>query len=154
MHNDGMHHRRKHHHEMEVNIMGTIVLGYVAKPQGEAALAWAITEAKLRDLKIVAVNSHKGGQSYDADTAREQDELTEDLRTRLAASGVEFDVHQFVRGNEPVEDVVEIAERHNAELIVIGLRRRTAVGKFVLGSNAQRILMDAPCPVVAVKADA
>ena len=46
---------------------------------------------------------------------------------------------------------VEEAERVGASLIVIGLRRRTPVGKLILGSNAQRILLDASCPVLAVK---
>lgn len=48
--------------------------------------------------------------------------------------------------------LVDIAEETNAELIVIGLRRRTPVGKLILGSQAQRVLLDANCPVLAVKA--
>ncbi len=57
-----------------------------------------------------------------------------------------------MRGFEPAEDLISIAEASGAELIVIGLRRRTPVGKLILGSNAQRILLDAHCPVLAVKA--
>ena len=45
----------------------------------------------------------------------------------------------------------EVADETDADLIVIGLRRRTPVGKLILGSNAQRILLDAPCAVLAVK---
>ena len=60
-------------------------------------------------------------------------------------------MRQLVRGFEPAEDLISIAEDSDAELIVIGLRRRTPVGKLILGSNAQRILLDAPCPVLAVK---
>ncbi|MFC0457684.1 universal stress protein [Arthrobacter liuii] len=41
----------------------------------------------------------------------------------------------------------------DASLIVIGLRHRTQVGKFILGSHAQQILMRADRPVLAVKAD-
>ena len=75
------------------------------------------------------------------------------VRAVLDAAGVEYDIRQLVRGFEPAEDLISIAEANSAELIVIGLRRRSPVGKLILGSNAQRILLDAHCPVLAVKAD-
>ena len=45
--------------------MGNVVVGYVPKPEGEAALTSAIAEAKLRGAKVVVVNSHRGGQDFD-----------------------------------------------------------------------------------------
>ena len=133
--------------------MGTVVVGYVPKPEGEAALTKAIEEAKLRGIKLVVVNSHRGGQDFDADAARRAESEMESVKAKLDAAGIEHDLRQLVRGFEPAEDLISIAEANNAELIVIGLRRRSPVGKLILGSNAQRILLDAHCPVLAVKAD-
>ena len=133
--------------------MGTVVVGYVPKPEGEAALARAIDEARLRGSKLVVVNSHRGGQDYDSTTAQEAEARIAAVTSRLDESGVEYEVRQLVRGMEPAEDLVQLAEASGAELIVIGLRRRTPVGKLILGSNAQRVLLDAGCPVLAVKAD-
>lgn len=131
--------------------MGAVVVGYVPKPEGEAAVDQGIAEAKLRGSELIVVNSHRGGREYDADTsARTADDMSA-LEAKLAASGLTYDVRQLVRGFEPAEDLIGIAEEAAADLIVIGLRRRTPVGKLILGSNAQRILLDAPCPVLAVK---
>ena len=132
--------------------MGTVVVGYVPKAEGEAALDKAIDEAKLRGTKLVVVNSHRGGHEFDAEAAREAERELDAVRTRLDASGVSYDLRQLVRGFEPAEDLISIAEANDAELIVIGLRRRSPVGKLILGSNAQRILLDAHCAVLAVKA--
>ncbi|MFC6285687.1 universal stress protein [Nocardioides sp. GCM10027113] len=132
--------------------MGTVVVGYVPKPEGDAALGRAIDEAKLRGAKVVVVNSHRGGQEFDGETARQAESDMADVRGRLEEAGVSFDLRQLVRGFEPAEDLISIAEANDAELIVIGLRRRSPVGKLILGSNAQRILLDAKCPVLAVKA--
>ncbi len=134
--------------------MGSVVVGYVPKPEGEAALVRAIDEAKLRGTKLVVVNSHRGGQEFDGDAARQAEADMEAVRARLDEAGVPYDVRQLVRGFEPAEDLISIAEASSAELIVIGLRRRSPVGKLILGSNAQRILLDAHCPVLAVKAGA
>jgi nucleotide-binding universal stress UspA family protein len=132
--------------------MGTVVVGYVPKPEGEAALSKAIDEARLRGTKLVVVNSHRGGQEFDGGAAIQAEKDMDAVRARLDEAGVPYDLRQLVRGFEPAEDLISIAEANSAELIVIGLRRRSPVGKLILGSNAQRILLDAHCPVLAVKA--
>ncbi|MCF6377584.1 universal stress protein [Nocardioides KLBMP 9356] len=132
--------------------MGTVVVGYVPKPEGEAALDAGISEAKLRGSKLVVVNSHRGGHEFDPDKASAAEDDMAGIKTRLDEAGVEHDIRQLVRGFEPAEDLISIAEANSAELLVIGLRRRSPVGKLILGSNAQRVLLDAPCPVLAVKA--
>jgi len=132
--------------------MATIVVGYVPKPEGEAALQKGIAEARLRDARLVVVNSHRGGQEFDGPAASRAESDLEAVRATLDESGVPYDIRQLVRGFEPAEDLISIADANKAELIVIGLRRRTPVGKLILGSNAQRILLDAHCPVMAVKA--
>lgn len=132
--------------------MPTIVVGYVAKPEGDAALDRAVQEARLRDAKLVVVNSQRGGKTADYGELALTDEQVSGVRARLELAGVEFEVRGLVLGNDPAEDVVGVAEDLDAELIIIGLRRRTPVGKLIMGSNAQRILLDASCPVLAVKA--
>ena len=134
--------------------MGTVVVGYVPKPEGEAALTSGIAEAKLRSARIVVVNSHRGGSEFDAEASVKAESDMERIKGLLADAGLDHEVRQLVRGFEPAEDLIGIAEDADAELIVIGLRRRSPVGKLILGSNAQRILLDAKCPVLAVKADA
>ena len=59
---------------------------------------------------------------------------------------------QPVRGNDAAAEVLEAAEENNAEMIVIGLRRRTPVGKLIMGACRSSILLEADCPVLAVKA--
>lgn len=131
--------------------MGAVVVGYVAKPEGEAAVEQGIAEARLRNATLIVVNSHRGGREFDDETSAQSEQDLSALEAQLAASGLQYELRQLVRGLEPAEDLIGIAESSDAELIVIGLRRRTPVGKLILGSNAQRILLDAHCPVLAVK---
>lgn len=132
--------------------MPTVVLGYVAKPEGEAALAAAIAESKLRNADLVVVNAHRGRHEDPSSHAAIEAELSE-VRERVEAAGVPVDVRHPDTGFDAAEDLLTIVEEVGADLVVIGLRRRTPVGKLVLGSNAQRILLDAHCPVLAVKSD-
>lgn len=130
----------------------SVIVGYIPTREGRAALGAARAEALLRKSKLIVVNSHRGGRDYDAAEAqRFEDELTQ-VQHELDDAGVEHEVRALVRGNEPAEDLIEVAEESDGELIVIGLRRRTPIGKLILGSNAQRILLEARCPVLAVKA--
>jgi nucleotide-binding universal stress UspA family protein len=133
--------------------MGTIVVGYVPKPEGHAALRRAAEEAKLRDAQLLVVNSHRGGRDFDREEAVGSEEELKKIRKELDEAGVRHEIRQLVRGMDPADDLLNVAKEVNAEFIVIGLRRRSPVGKLILGSNAQRVLLDAPCPVLAVKAD-
>ena len=130
-----------------------IVVGYVPTKEGRAALRRAADESLLRKSKLIVINSQRGGREFDGDEATRVESELSRIQGELDEVGLEHEVRQLVRGNEPAEDLIAVAEEENAEFIVIGLRRRTPVGKLILGSNAQRILLDASCPVLAVKAD-
>jgi nucleotide-binding universal stress UspA family protein len=137
----------------EYRAMTTIVVGYVPKAEGRAALRRAAEEARLRGAHLVVINSARGGRDFDADEAIRSDAELDAVRSQLAEVGVDAEVRQLVRGLDAAEDLIAVAKETSADFIVIGLRRRTPVGKLILGSNAQRILLDAPCPVLAVKSD-
>lgn len=132
-----------------------IVVGYAATDEGRAALERATAEAVERGSRLLVVNSarssHLSRAGRPADTAAAGEDLRE-LHERLTGAGVDHEVRAVSESPDPAEDILTAAQESGAELIVIGLRRRTPVGKLVLGSNAQRILLDAPCPVLAVKA--
>ena len=131
----------------------TIVVGYVPRAEGRAALRRAAEEARLRSAKLIVINSNRGGGHLDEDDAVEHERELAQVRAELDAEGIEHEVRQLVRGLDPAEDLIAVATETQADFIVIGLRRRTPVGKLILGSNAQRILLEAPCPVLAVKAE-
>jgi nucleotide-binding universal stress UspA family protein len=133
--------------------MSTIIVGYVPKPEGRAAIHRAAAEAKLRNCTMVVVNSAKDGREFDTTEAVRLEEAMAAIREELEAAGVGFELRQLVRGMDVAEDLIAVAEETGAEMIVIGRRRRSPVGKLILGSNAQTILLDAPCPVLAVKAE-
>jgi nucleotide-binding universal stress UspA family protein len=131
-----------------------VVVGYVPTPEGRAALRQAAQECKLRKARLIVISSDRGGKDLDAAEAVAYEQQLDTTRAELDSLGIAHEVRQLVRGAEPAEDLISVAEEVSAEFIVIGLRRRSPVGKLILGSNAQRILLDAPCPVLAVKAEA
>jgi nucleotide-binding universal stress UspA family protein len=132
--------------------VASIVVGYVPKAEGRAALRRAAEEARLRSARLVVVNSHRGGREFDTEDALQTEAQLEEVKSELRSAGVEHEVRQLVRGMDPADDLINVATEVDADFIVIGLRRRSPVGKLILGSNAQRVLLDAPCPVLAVKA--
>ena len=128
----------------------TIVVGFVPTPEGDAALAAAISEARLREEPLHVVNTSRGDALVDNRFASE--EALAAVRTRLDESGVVYEIDQQVSRQDASDELVDTADRVKASLIVIGLRRRSPTGKLITGSQAQRILLDANCPVLAVKA--
>ena len=127
----------------------TVVVGYTPTPPGRAALVAAIGQARKESELLVVVNSGRGESLDDPTYARPED--LEWARTTAEEAGVEITVRQEMRGRDAADELLDVLEEVDASLCVIGIRKRTAVGKMLLGSNANRVLMNAPCPVLTVR---
>lgn len=128
----------------------TVLVGSLPTREGRAALRAAVDECLARSLDLVVVAAHTTG-----DVAAEEqsawDAAADDAQRRLAEAGRGCIITR-ADGDEVGQALLDTSELDGADLIVIGLRRRTPVGKLLLGSNAQRVLLEATCPVLAVKA--
>lgn len=129
----------------------TIVVGYAPTDTGELALDRAIEEAKIRDARLVVVLSMWGGRRTGLEEVEQARQAFAAAEDRLKAEGVTFDLRELVRGKSPAQDLAHLAEEEKAALLVIGYRHRTKSGKYFLGSDAQDILLAAPCPVLLVR---
>lgn len=117
----------------------TIVVAHADTAPGHAAVEAAVSAAEPGE-PVVLVPAVRGEPLPDAIALVER---WPGLRGRV----------EVERGDlgDPSDAVVQVAQRRAARLVVVGLRHRSPVGKMVFGSTAQRILLDATCPVLAVK---
>lgn len=127
-----------------------IVIGYTADQFGQAALDHGIAEARLRDTGVLLINSTAGDAYTDATFASA--EQVRELRARLGTANVPFEVAQPV-GVDAAAELLTAMDSPDAELLVIGIKHRNPVGKLLLGSVSQRVLLECPKPVLAVKPD-
>ncbi len=127
----------------------TVVVGYTATAEGAAALDRAIAEAERAGEAIAVVNSaeqpRRGEQPISGEMALDA------LEERLRATGLDHTVRQLTADDDPAAAILDVAAEVRATMVVIGIRRRSPIGKLILGSTAQRVLLEADCPVVAVK---
>lgn len=127
----------------------SIVLGFVPNERGEAAFAKALSLASQLNQDLVIINSSRRQSLADPKLASDPD--LDALVARAAQSGVTARIKRDAH-EDGADAVIEASTAQDTEMIVIGIRKRSQVGKLLLGSDAQRILLEASCPVLAVKA--
>lgn len=127
----------------------TVLVGFVPTALGEAALAASVAEARRRHERLLVVNMSRDDVLVDA--RRAGGKQLDRVRRDLDELDLEFEVRQIDQGGDAAQVLLDVADREEVSVIVIGLRHRTPVGKLLLGSAAQQILLDANCPVLAVK---
>ncbi|QJW37961.1 universal stress protein [Cellulosimicrobium protaetiae] len=127
----------------------TVVLAFAPGDLGTAATRAAGRAALLLGTDVVVVNTTRGDRLVDPRWA-DHDQLVE-VGTLLEGAGIEYTVRHLQSSALPAEVVLGVAAEVAADLVVVGVRHRTPVGKLVLGSTAQQILLGARCPVLAVK---
>ena len=132
----------------------SIVVGFLPTPEGRAALETARREAAAQSTTLVIVNvgsPQHGLHHHEQEEANQA--AVENLEKELRAAGTDFALIHPVGDYDPAEEILKAAEDPQVQLIVLGLRRRTPVGKMLMGSTAQRVLLQSDCPVLAVKAN-
>lgn len=127
----------------------TIVLAWAPGPLGQAVLDAGASEALARKARVVLVNAVSGDALVAPAYATDDD--VQLARQQLETQGIECQVVHKVTGRDVSDSVLDVIDDEHAALLVVGLRRRSPVGKLIMGSVAQRLLLDAPCPVLAVK---
>jgi nucleotide-binding universal stress UspA family protein len=125
-----------------------VVVGHVPTPRGRAALEHGVAEAYRRGARLVVVNSSRGDALVDEEYL--QGDPLRRLEDELTVSGVPFELRRPI-GRDVAEELADTVSETGADLLVIGLRRRSAVGKLLMGSAAQRILLTVECPILTVK---
>jgi nucleotide-binding universal stress UspA family protein len=132
--------------------MSGVVVGYVAQPEGRAALQKAAEEAKRRNVPLLVVSSGQTTKSVVQRSLGFEQQLG-GVHAELQNRAIAGQVRQLPPEADFAEELLTTANDAHADLIVIGLRRRSPIGKLLLGRNAQRVLLDARCPVLTVKAE-
>jgi nucleotide-binding universal stress UspA family protein len=128
-----------------------ILVAYDATKEAKEALRVAIRHAKVFKARIILAYSMVGGPEI---PRKEFEHAEKELQTQeilLKEEGLACETLLSVRGLETGEDIVKIAEEKQAEEIVIGIQRKSKVGKLLFGSTAQYIILNAPCPVVTIR---
>lgn len=125
----------------------TILVAYVPGATSEAALEFAVQEAGRRSARLLVLASEKGPGHRRGQDVADKRPLTE----RLQETGVPFELRTVPERDDPADDILDALEQSGAELVVLGIRRRTPIGKILLGSTSQRVAMESPVPVVLVK---
>lgn len=122
----------------------TVLVAYNPSPHGEAALTTALTEAARRRLPLHVVNLAPPDDAAAGDA----------LAARLSAAPEGVEVQPVTRrdaGTEPADAILDAADATGAALVVVGSRKRSSAGTFLMGTTTQRVLLDSPAPVLVVK---
>jgi nucleotide-binding universal stress UspA family protein len=128
-----------------------IIVGYDMTDPAEKAFNTAFEYAKGMQAKLILVASLVGGTKENVEEINAFEKGLRIAHQKATQSGIGCEKHLLMRGNAPGEDLVLYARENKADLIVIGVKKRSKVGKLMFGSTAQYVILESDCPVLAVK---
>ena len=128
-----------------------ILVGYDGTNSAKEALNIARQHARAFEASVDIVTSMAKGTENEREEMDQAERGLEWAQTLFQEQGVSCRTHLLIRGHTPGEDLVEFAKEHQVDEIIVGIKRRSKVGKLLLGSTAQFVILGAHCPVVTVK---
>ncbi len=128
-----------------------IIVAYDNSSAAKLALDKAKQHAAAFTARILVATSLEGGAGESKDEVRKAESNLEKVKSEFDAQGIDCETHLLIRGLTAGEDIVLFAREQDAEELIIGIKKRSKVGKLMFGSTAQYVILNAPCPVLAVK---
>ncbi len=129
-----------------------ILVAYVGGLEVDnAVLELAKKHAKAFNASLYVASSMERVSERERKDLDKVEKQLEYVKETLKKDGIECETHVLVRGLTPGEDIVEFAVDKKVDEIIIGIEKKSKVGKLLFGSNAQYIILESPCPVVSVK---
>jgi len=135
---------------MEESVM-KILVGYDGTNSAKEALNLAKSHAKAFGATVEVVTSMQTGTESERKDIEQAERGLAYAKSLFEDGGIECNTHLLIRGLSPGEDLVEFANENQIDQIIVGVKRRSKVGKLLMGSTAQYVILQAQCPVVTVK---
>jgi nucleotide-binding universal stress UspA family protein len=115
------------------------------------AIDLAVELGRQLDGSVSLVRSISTKRSDDVVRVEGIEADLESTGQRVSTAGLAVDTHLLIRGGSAGEDLTAFANENRIDYIVIGIKRRSKVGKMLFGSTAQYVILKAECPVITVK---
>ena len=128
-----------------------ILVGYDGTSAAKEALNLAKVHAETFGATVDVVTSMEKGTEDQREDIEQAERGLEWAKSLFDENNIECNIHLLIRGMAPGEDLVEFAKENEADEIIVGVKRRSKVGKLLMGSTAQYVILQAACPVVSVK---
>lgn len=128
-----------------------VLVGYNGSKASRLALDEAARYAKAFGATVYVMTSMEGGSSEKPEDISRVNELLKEAEAVLVSKGAPYELSQLVRGMSPGEDLVYFAKDNQIDHIFLGIEKTSRLGKLLLGSTAQYIILKAHCPVTTIK---
>jgi nucleotide-binding universal stress UspA family protein len=128
-----------------------ILVGYDGTNAAKEALNLAKEHAKAFGGTVNIVTSMEKGTESQREEIEQAERGLEWAKSVFDENDIDCKTHLLIRGLMPGEDIIQFAEENEADEIIVGVKRRSKVGKLLMGSTAQYVILKAKCPVVSVK---
>lgn len=128
-----------------------ILVGYDGTNAAKEALSLAKEHVKAFGGSVNVVTSMEKGTESQREEIEQAERGLEWAKSVFEENDIDCKTHLLIRGLMPGEDIVQFAEENEADEIIVGVKRRSKVGKLLMGSTAQYVILKAKCPVVSVK---
>jgi nucleotide-binding universal stress UspA family protein len=128
-----------------------ILVGYDGSNAAKDALVLAKKHAKAFEAKVFVLSSLEKGNEDQLPKIEQAERDLEYAKNFFEKDHIPCETYLLIRGLSPGEDLIEFANENEIDEIIVGVKRRSNVGKLIFGSNARYVIMEANCPVVTIK---